>query len=76
MKQPVLRELILYLFLTLFLALWMHWDAWKSHPVEHLQAISTAPLGWLHPFIFAFVVYLIIGVLRLFIAFVRRLKAR
>ncbi len=76
MKRIVIREVILYLFLCLFLAIWMHWNAWKSHPLEQLQAISTAPLGWLHPFVFTFIVYLIIGVVRLFIAFVRKFKAR
>ncbi len=50
----------------------MHFKALIDHPIEHFKAIDTAPLGILHPFVFTFIVYLMILIVRIFIHLVRR----
>jgi len=72
MKKRVLREIAIYLFLLLFLAIWMHYKEWISHPLAHLQALPTAPFGLFHPFVLTFFVYIIILIVRIFIHLVRR----
>ena len=74
--RVVLKEIGIYLFLLLFLSIWMHAKAWLHHPIEHLKALPSSPLGWWHPFVLTFVVYILILIVRVAIALVRRYKAR
>ncbi|BCD61342.1 MULTISPECIES: hypothetical protein [Nitratiruptor] len=76
MKKLVVREIAIYLFLLIFLAIWMHYKAWIDHPLEHLKALPTSPFGMLHPLIFTFFVYIIILIVRVFIHLVRRFSAK
>ncbi len=70
--QRAKREILLYFALFILLALAMHAKACFTHPLEHIQAIGTAPLGVWHPFVFTFLIYLLLLLLRLLIAFVKR----
>ena len=69
MKGNILKkELGIYLALFIFLALGMHHKEWLSHPIEHAMGLPHAGaygFGALHPFIFALIVYLVIGLFRL-----------
>ena len=75
MKKVVLKEIGIYLFLFLFLCIWMHYKELLSHPIEHFKALPTAPFGILHPFVFTFVVYVVILIVRILIKAIRRIKS-
>ncbi len=70
--RRVKQEVVIYLFLLLFLCVWMHAKALLDHPIEHFEAIGRAPFGWLHPFLYTFVVYILILIVRIFIKLVRK----
>lgn len=64
------KEILIFIGLFLFLAIGMHHKEWFSHPVEHLTALPHAVaygFGPEHPFVFTLILYLIIGIPRLFI---------
>jgi hypothetical protein len=60
-----LRELKIYLLLFVLLSVAMHFSIWLDHPLEHIKSLPKSSMGWWHPFLFAFLVYLFIGVIRL-----------
>lgn len=67
------KEFIIFLTIFLLLTLAMHFDVWLSHPLEHLQGLANSGvygLGWVHPLVFTFMVYLLVlpirGVFSLF----------
>ncbi len=72
MKKIIKQEVAIYLFLLLFLCIWMHAKALLHHPIEHFEAIGRAPFGWLHPFLYTFIVYILILIVRIFIKLVRK----
>jgi len=43
----------------------MHFSIWLDHPLEHIKSLPTSSMGWWHPFLFTFLVYAFIGVIRL-----------
>jgi len=57
MKKQFLNFFVLFV----ILAIGYHIEAWFDHPYKHLMGISGGGfgLGWLHPFIFTFAVYLL-----------------
>ena len=62
------KELLIFIGLFLFLAIGMHFKQWTSYPVEHLLALPNASaygFGMEHPFVFTFILYIIIGFFRL-----------
>lgn len=62
------KELIIFIGLFLFLAIGMHFKQWISHPIDHIAALPHAGaygLGAIHPLVFTFILYLIVGVFRL-----------
>jgi len=71
------KELVIYFGILIFLALGMHYKEWLSHPVEHTMNLSHSGaygFGAIHPLIFAFVLYLIVGLFRFIIKLVSRKK--
>ncbi len=74
--KRVLREIVIFAFLFLFLSIWMHYKEWLDHPMEHLKALPESQFGPLHPLLFTFVLYLIISFLRLVIHWIRKLQRR
>jgi hypothetical protein len=62
------KEFLVFVGLFLFLAIGMHFKQWSSHPIEHLMALPSASsygLGWEHPLVYTFIVYIIVYVLRI-----------
>ena len=70
------RELGIYALIFVVLALIMHYKEWFSHPIKHLEALSHSELGLFHPIYLSFLVYLLIGVVRLAIMGVGKLIKR
>ena len=61
------KELIIYLGIFLFLAIGMHFKQWTTIPLDHLMNLPHASaygLGPEHPFVFTFIVYIIVGIPR------------
>ena len=58
------KEIIIYIAVFLFLAIGMHFKQWISYPIEHLMALPSGGAfgvsGIAHPFVFTFVVYLVV----------------
>jgi len=67
------REVIIYLIIFFVLSFIVHFDAWLDHPAMHLESLSSSSLGLFHPLYLSFVIYLIFGLLRLFITFLKRI---
>ena len=62
------KELYIYIGIFLFLTIGMHFKQWMDHPVDHLLALphaSSYGLGWEHPFVYTFIIYIIIFIVRL-----------
>lgn len=67
-----IREIIIYFAMLTVLAFMIHFKACIYHPIEHIKAINTAPFGAFHPFLFTFIVYIVILVIRIVVGFVRK----
>ncbi len=74
--RAVVRELILFGVLFVVLSLAMHFSAWIDHPIRHLEALPSSPLGPWHPLYLTLAVYLLLGFVRLMVGFFRRLFSR
>jgi len=72
MKKFILKEGMIYLVLFVFLAIAMHFKACITHPLEHIKALPTAPLGTIHPLLFTFLVYLVVLIVRISIRLVKK----
>ncbi len=59
------REAILFFAIFLILAVGMHFSAWITHPIEHLEALPSSPLGPWHPLYITAGVYLLLWPIRL-----------
>jgi len=66
------KEIVIYLFLLLILSLSMHFGAWTSHPMAHLEALKGSSLGPWHPFLITAAVYMVVLIIRLLIGVVKR----
>jgi len=71
--QRLKRELMIYLGLFVFLAAGMHYNAWLSHPLEHIYALKASDFGLYHPLFFTLAAYLVIAVLRIFYTLIVKL---
>ena len=62
------KEFIIYILVLLFLAVAWHFDQWQSDPIEHITNLPNGGAfgvpGIAHPFVFTFIVYLIISIPR------------
>ncbi len=74
--KVIVRELILFAVLFVVLTLAMHFGAWIDHPMRHLEALPSSPLGPLHPLWLTFIVYLLLGIVRLLVRFFRKLFSK
>lgn len=70
--HTIMREVAFFIVLFLLLALGMHMEKWLSMPIEHFHNLSKHTLP-LHPFIYTFVVYVGIMLLRGILALLARL---
>jgi hypothetical protein len=64
----VKKELIIYAGIFLFLSIGMHFKQWIDHPIEHLINMPNGGAfgvpGFIHPFVFSLIIYLIIYLFR------------
>ncbi len=72
MKQRVIKELAIFLFLFVFLSIWMHFKEWTDHPIEHIKSLPESQFGIFHPLVFTFFVYILILIVRIFIKIARK----
>jgi len=65
------KELGIFIGLFLFLTLSMHFKQWIDHPIEHFMSIQNGGAfgipGVFHPFVFTFMLYIIIGIPRVIV---------
>ena len=73
--SKAIRELIIFIFILVVLAAAMHKEEWLSHPVEHFAAVFRHPIPY-HPLLYAFFVYLAIGVVRVIVGFALKILKR
>lgn len=69
MKRIMIREIVIFGMLMLFLALGMHFSQWMDHPLQHLQAVGSSSLGTWHPLWITAAVYLLLLMLRAIVKF-------
>jgi len=65
MRKTIFKESAVYVFLFLISAVAMHPDLF-SEPLERLLLMSQRQ-NYIHPFVYALLIYLFIGMFRLFI---------
>ena len=69
------KELIIIVSIFIILTISMHYNEFLTHPLNHILALSKSGaygLGGLHPFIFTFIVYILILIPRLLIKLFKR----
>lgn len=67
------KETAIFFGLFIVLALGMHFKEWLDHPIAHIEALPQSPLGPWHPLYITVIVYLIVLVLRLLFAGIKKL---
>ena len=69
LKNKITKELTIFIGLFLFLAIGIHFKQWLDHPVEHFINLESGGAfgipGLWHPFVFTFILYIAVGILRL-----------
>jgi hypothetical protein len=71
------KELVIFIGLFLFLAIGMHFKQWTSYPIEHIMALPDAnafKIGAIHPFVFTFIAYIILAIVRFVIKLLTKNK--
>ena len=58
------KELKVFVILFILLSLLMHFGAWVSHPIEHLNTLEKSSLGLWHPIFLTSIFYIIIAFVR------------
>ena len=66
------KEFFIFISIFLFLALGMHMNQWIAHPFQHLHNLTTHKMPY-HPLLYTFLVYLLIGILRIVFNIVAKL---
>ena len=70
------KELKIFIILFVILALTMHFSAWLDHPLVHLEALPNSTFGLWHPIFLTLAVYLLIGVLRVFVHLFKKMMKK
>ena len=60
------KEIFIFTAIFLFLALGMHIGQWLTHPLEHLNHLSTHKMPY-HPLLYTTIVYIFLGIIRAFL---------
>jgi len=66
------KEIYIYTILFLLLSLLMHFPQWISTPLIHLSSLENSGaygFGFIHPFLFTFLIYLLFFIPRIIIKF-------
>ena len=70
--KRVFKEVAIYIALFIALSVAMHFDAWMTHPIKHIEALPTSPFGPYHPFVFTFALYVAVLIVRIFVHLLRK----
>ncbi len=54
----------------------MHMKQWISHPIDHIEHLSSSQFGLFHPIYFTFGVYIVLFLIRKMVGFVVGLFTR
>lgn len=76
MGYTMIKQLLHFFGIFLFLAIGMHFKEWTSHPIEHLMALPDAGaygLGMAHPLIFTVIAYLVVMLLIFLVKKIKKL---
>jgi len=74
--SKMIKEIVIFIGLFLFLALGMHMNEWISHPIAHLENLSSSKYGLFHPLYFTALVYIVLYVIRIVFSVIKRLFTR
>jgi len=74
--SKMMKEIVIFIGLFLFLALGMHMNEWISHPIVHFENLSSSRYGVFHPLYFTALVYIVIYVVRMVLSAVKSLFTR
>lgn len=66
------KEIVIYLSLFVLLSLAVHNSVWFSHPIEHISGLFSHGMPY-HPFLYTFIAYIIIVILRVFVSLIKKL---
>jgi len=69
------KELIIFLALFIVSSVLMHLNSWQTHPIDHLQALFSHVMPY-HPFLYVFLIYILIGIIRVMINLLKKLFSR
>ena len=72
----VFKEIMFFIVLFLFLTLGMHMEQWFSHPLEHLEHLSSSKFGLLHPITFTALIYIVLYIIRAILDSIKNLFVR
>ncbi len=70
------KELLLYAILFVFFSIGMHFSAWTTAPVAHLEHLPQSSLGVCHPLYLSLIAYLLVLVLRGVVLLLKRFFVR
>jgi len=62
--SKLFKEVSVFIWLFLFLALGMHMKQWISHPIEHIDHLAGSKFGLFHPLYFTFGIYVFLYFIR------------
>ncbi|MDD2886181.1 MAG: hypothetical protein PHY66_00155 [Aliarcobacter sp.] len=69
------KELLIYISILVILSISVHYKEFLTHPIEHIMDLPKSGaygLGLFHPFIFSFVVYVMIFLPRFILKLLKR----
>ncbi|QKF80819.1 hypothetical protein CRV08_09170 [Halarcobacter ebronensis] len=69
------KELIIFFSLLVIVSIGIHFDAWINHPMEHMESLFSHSMAY-HPFLYVFLIYLVIGFFRVIINLIKKLFKR
>ncbi|WP_353661631.1 hypothetical protein [Hydrogenimonas sp. SS33] len=70
------KELTVFIFLFIVLAMTMHFKACIDHPLKQIESLPDSPLGPWHPLFLTAAAYFIVLLFRLLFAGIRRVFSK
>ncbi|WP_428026219.1 hypothetical protein [Arcobacter sp.] len=68
------KELTIFLFIFIVFSLFSHFNEFVTNPIEHISNLpksSVYGLGYLHPFVITFIIYILLWIPRITIKFLK-----
>lgn len=69
------KEITIYVVLFIISSLVFHNSIWFSHPIAHISALFSHGMPY-HPFLYAFLIYLVLGIIRLVFTLIKKIFKR